>query len=640
MGAIQEIPVISWAFWQREQTEPSDMPIDQPATPTSNPSPPLTPANLSFAHLTLQSTLADLPSHAYQVVGETLGSEVAAEFKRRPELPGVIIVHGESLVGAFSRRQFLERVGRPYGVEVYLNRTVEVMAQNIPPNHLALQSQRTILEAANIALRRPTEAFDEPLVLLYPDGSLRLLDIYVLVMAQNHLLNLVNKIEQNRRQLAESLQRIGRELSSSLSLKKVTKRILKELDKVVAYARAVVLLEKEDILQAIAKRGYPKSIRTADLHITIQDRPDDIYRRMVAEHEPILIQDVAVDETWQQLKDLPLHRSWLGVPLMHQERVIGMLSLTREAAQAFTADDITLVLAFAGQAAVALENARLYDEISHFNSQLEAMVAQRTLELNKALEILARLDRTKSDFINVMAHELRTPITVISGYSQMLKQTSTSLNDPTMGMVAEGIVGGIERLQRIVNSILDITRIDNDLLGLTPEKVHLHNLVALVVEQLSGDVAERRLTLTTAVPASLPPVLADPDLLKKLFYALLLNAIKYTPDGGEVTVHGRVLPADPAPETPATIEITVRDTGIGIDPANHELIFEKFFQTGELALHSSGRSKFKGGGPGLGLAISRGIVEAHGGQIWVDSEGHDEERCPGSTFFVHLPLEN
>ena len=82
----------------------------------------------------------------------------------------------------------------------------------------------------------------------------------------------------------------------------------------------------------------------------------------------------------------------------------------------------------------------------------------------------------------------------------------------------------------------------------------------------------------------------------------------------------------------------VGDTGVGIDPEHHELIFEKFYQRGEVALHSSGRTKFKGGGPGLGLAIVRGIVQAHDGKIWVESEGHDEQRCPGSRFHILLPL--
>lgn len=608
---------------------------------TTNNSPPISPpapiprTQIGITHLTLQSTLADLPTHDYVVTGDTSGQEIAAEFERQPTLPGVIVVEGDSLLGAFSRRQFLEKVGRLYGVEVYLHRTVRVMAQTIRPNHITLQSKRTILEAANIVLSRPAKYFDEPVVLIYPDGTLRLLDTYMIIVAQNHLLNLVTQVEQNRRQLAESLQRIGRELSGSLNLKKVTKRILKELDKVVTYARAVLLLEADGQLQAIAKQGYPDEIRTAELHIPIQDDPNDLYRRMVRTGEPMLIPDVQQDAQWQQHSDLPLHHSWLGVPLMHQERVIGMLSLTREAVGAFGGDDITLVLAFAGQAAVALENARLYDEISQFNSQLEEMVAQRTRELNQAMEILARLDQTKSDFINVMAHELRTPITVISGYSQMLKQSSVGLQDPTVGMVSEGIVGGIERLQRIVNSILDITRLDNDVLKLAVEEVHLGNLLELVVDGLHHDALERKQLVSTAVSPTLPPVLADPDLLKKLFHALLINAIKYTPDGGEIEIHGRVVTStSPVDE----IEISIHDTGIGIDPAHHELIFEKFYQSGELALHSSGRNKFKGGGPGLGLAIAKGIVQAHGGRIWAESSAHDEATCPGTTFYVRLPL--
>jgi signal transduction histidine kinase len=112
------------------------------------------------------------------------------------------------------------------------------------------------------------------------------------------------------------------------------------------------------------------------------------------------------------------------------------------------------------------------------------------------------------------------------------------------------------------------------------------------------------------------------------------NAIKYTPDGGRVTVSGRTVDA-----AGSEIEITVRDTGIGIDLENQELVFEKFYQTGEVLLHSSGKTKFKGGGPGLGLAIARGIVNAHRGRIWLESPGHDETTNPGTTVFVRLPVD-
>jgi signal transduction histidine kinase len=135
----------------------------------------------------------------------------------------------------------------------------------------------------------------------------------------------------------------------------------------------------------------------------------------------------------------------------------------------------------------------------------------------------------------------------------------------------------------------------------------------------------------------LPSIMADPDAMQKVFYHLIVNAIKYTPDGGKITITGRCITGgweDPFPG----IEIIVSDTGIGIDPQLHELIFTKFYQTGELALHSTGKTVFKGAGPGLGLTVARGIVEAHRGKIWVESPGHDEKTFPGSQFHIVLPL--
>ena len=113
---------------------------------------------------------------------------------------------------------------------------------------------------------------------------------------------------------------------------------------------------------------------------------------------------------------------------------------------------------------------------------------------------------------------------------------------------------------------------------------------------------------------------------------MLTNAIKYTPDGGKITVDGRILPG--------FIEVIVEDTGIGISLADQLTIFEKFNQLGDVALHSSGKTKFMGGGPGLGLPIARGIIEAHDGTIWVDSPGCDEESCPGTAFHILLPDRN
>jgi signal transduction histidine kinase len=121
----------------------------------------------------------------------------------------------------------------------------------------------------------------------------------------------------------------------------------------------------------------------------------------------------------------------------------------------------------------------------------------------------------------------------------------------------------------------------------------------------------------------------DPARVQQALRNIINNAIKYTPDGGTITIDGRTLPG--------FIEVTIADTGIGISVENQTMIFEKFGQLGRVDLHSSGKTKFKGGGPGLGLSISRGILEAHGGSIWVESPGHDEKKCPGSTFHILIP---
>ena len=153
---------------------------------------------------------------------------------------------------------------------------------------------------------------------------------------------------------------------------------------------------------------------------------------------------------------------------------------------------------------------------------------------------------------------------------------------------------------------------------------------------LEQALEERNLRLEVKGMKKLPFYAGDPDMLFKVMYHLVNNAIKYTPNGGRITVTGRMAEV---PGMGQCIEVAVEDTGIGISPGDIALIFEKFYRTGEVALHSSGTTIFKGGGPGLGLAIAKGIVEAHGGRVWAESPGYDEETCPGSRFVVQLPLE-
>ena len=135
--------------------------------------------------------------------------------------------------------------------------------------------------------------------------------------------------------------------------------------------------------------------------------------------------------------------------------------------------------------------------------------------------------------------------------------------------------------------------------------------------------------------SDLPPVTGDAPALAKALHHLVMNAIKFTPDGGAITIRGRTTAVD---GQAAAVELTVEDTGIGIDPKDQDQIFESFHHVGDLRHHSSSRSRFKGGGLGLGLPLARKIAEAHGGRLWVRSTGHDENAYPGSTFGLVLPL--
>lgn len=164
---------------------------------------PMPHSHLDLTHLTLHSTLADLPTYQFQVPARTLGNIIAQEFETHPELPGVIILKGKEVEGAFSRRKFLERVGRPYGVEVYLKRPIQIMLEAIDSELLQLPSHSGIHEAARLALQRPADFVYEPVVVQFPNNDLRLLDIYTLLLAQSHLLTLANEAIDARAQALE-----------------------------------------------------------------------------------------------------------------------------------------------------------------------------------------------------------------------------------------------------------------------------------------------------------------------------------------------------------------------------------------------------------------------------------------------------
>ena len=264
--------------------------------------------------------------------------------------------------------------------------------------------------------------------------------------------------------------------------------------------------------------------------------------------------------------------------------------------------------------------------------EMDVRVAYYADEVTDVQQKLERLDRSKSNFISVAAHELKTPLTLIEGYTAMMSDIISRLEQAgNIDPLLHGVQTGIQRLRQIVDDMIDVSLIDNNMLSLNFQPIWPGHILDLLKKNLNIFIQERHQTFDLRkFPGAQEMLYADPERLYQALQNVLTNAIKYTPDGGTITVDGRTLPG--------FVEVTITDTGIGISPEDQAMIFEKFGALGRADLHSSSKIKFKGGGPGLGLSITKGIIEAHGGTIWVESDGHDEKSCPGSTFHILLPI--
>jgi signal transduction histidine kinase len=277
----------------------------------------------------------------------------------------------------------------------------------------------------------------------------------------------------------------------------------------------------------------------------------------------------------------------------------------------------------------------IFTEAANYLAKLEAVALVDDLqrELHKAQNHVKKLDKSKSDFIAVAAHELKTPLTIIEGYTNMLRGDFKEQDHPRVALMLSSLAGGTSRLREIIEDMIDVSMIDMSLLNLHYQPVWINRLLEMVEFDLSDALRQRRITMTVdRNTITNKPTYADAERLHQVFFKVISNAVKYTPDGGTVTVTGR--------EMPGFMEIQVIDRGIGIALENLNHIFDKFSSMGNIALHSSGKVKFKGGGPGLGLAIAKGIIEAHGGSIWAESAGYDEKALLGSTFHIMVPMRS
>ena len=342
-------------------------------------------------------------------------------------------------------------------------------------------------------------------------------------------------------------------------------------------------------------------------------------------------QDMAAAERdW--LKSLGMD---LYVPVSVADNPVALLALGPKAdGQPYSQEDLETLMTLAGQTGTAVENARLIDDLRAVQGDIQRLNS----ELAETNRQLARLDEAKTDFVTIASHELRTPLSQITGYSDVLSSLEEDeLGDAQMvNQLLEGIAGGAARIKRVVDAMVDMSLIATGGLRMSLRAVSVDEVVTYAVQGMEDAARERQMTLSKVDLSHIPDIRADRARLEQVFLGLVNNAVKFTPNGGRIEISGRL---DSSSSERAHVELCVTDQGIGVDPDQRALIFEKFYRPENPLLHSTNNSGFKGAGTGLGLAIVRGIVEAHGGRIWVESSGRDEETCPGSSFYVRLPVD-
>jgi signal transduction histidine kinase len=350
-------------------------------------------------------------------------------------------------------------------------------------------------------------------------------------------------------------------------------------------------------LEAMYHENFPRPVDTTSL-----------VGRAVVEGRVIHVPDVEAPHAPMSLEGVRRvigMRSQLTVPLIKSGQAIGVIALVRKAPVPFTTAQIDLVSTFADQAVIAIENARLFDEVQ-----------ARTNELAKTVEDLEIASQHKSQFVANMSHELRTPLAAILGYAELIQEGFYEPQGPKSLDALTRICSNGKHLLGLINTVLDIAKIESGQFTLNMTEYAIESVVETVRSATESLAQNKKLALKTDVANSLPIGLGDEQRLTQVLLNLVGNAIKFT-DAGEVRVTAKAVNGH--------FNVSVTDTGPGIPEEHQARIFEQFHQV------DSSNTKAKGG-TGLGLAIAKRIVEMHGGRIWVEST-----LGKGSTFQMELP---
>jgi len=422
---------------------------------------------------------------------------------------------------------------------------------------------------------------------------------------------------------------LGKRLTQFLDLDKLSSLIVNTLMNTMKLDRTVVLLREPgngdyQIQKNIGFREENGISLIKDNFLTIY--LERTQKPLVYEEISLIVRDVENKKEKERLETLKTNmkkiEAALCLPLLMERKIIGMIVLgSKISGDAYSEQDIDLLTNLSNQASIALQNAKLYSETKGFSEKLEREVEKRTKELSEAYEELKKLDRAKSEFVSIASHQLRTPLTAIKGYISMMLENSYGRAPKKMQKPLENIYASNERLIKLVNDLLNISRIEAGRMEVQPEETSVEEILKSIVEELKNEVERKGIYLKTEFPkgTKVKKISIDKDKIRQVILNIIDNAIRYTNRGG-ITV--RTLTKD------NKYQIEVADTGEGMTREEISHLFESFSR-------GKAGARFWTEGAGLGLYVAKKFVDMHGGKIWAQSPGKDK----GSIFFIELPIK-
>lgn len=508
--------------------------------------------------------------------------------------------------------------------------TVLIIFAGILGAHLLTMRVTTpIRHLATVARQLAEGDIPPPLTPTTSDEVGQLTSMFNMMTRSLHERNLAinNNLDVIKQQIGQlsAVHETSAAITSTLDLNLLLNTVLQLLITNLGFSRMVLLLRREDrdVAYVAQVAGVTPDIAMAarDLEIPIRDG-NALISDLLVHARPVLVHDVASESHRMHptVVDLALQAgvtSFVAVPLQSHNNTLGCLAGDRGALPC-TKDDLSILVTIAGHVAAAIDNARAYASLTELTQHLEQRIEERTRELSVANERLQDHDRRRSMFVSVASHELRTPMTAIRSFADNMRDGITGPLTERQATYLSRIGHNLDRLTRIINQLLDWSRLDlsKDILRLEP--LCIQQTTNLVVDSLQTVAAQKKITIDINCAERMPPIHADRDKVEQILWNLVGNAVKFTPPEGRVTVE-----FDTTPDR--FVRISVTDTGCGIQPADLPRIFNEFSKVSSTMPASQGAQ--------LGLCITKTLITMHKGRIWVESTPG-----VGTRFFFTLPI--